>query len=317
MTPRSGSGYITAALKLSQNVHKSFSIKSLGRISIVGVGLLGGSIGLALRAAGFTGVRVGVGRRSVSLERALEADAVDEVTRDVAAGVSEADLVILCTPISRIEPLLAGMADALRPGTHLTDVASTKVEVVRLARQLLPATVHFVGSHPMAGSEKTGVEFARADLFDRALCLVTPLPETPKPVVRWVRDFWESLGGLTQVMDPDRHDQMLARVSHLPHAVATALVHLSLDEKAIDLAGPGFADATRIASGDADLWTDIFRTNRRALQESTDRLIAELTRFRERLSADDERALRAWLDEGKRARDRWVSRRYRKKVLPP
>ena len=273
---------------------------------------------MALRAAGFTGTRVGVGRRVSSLRKALACEAVDVVTRDVAAGVAGARLVVLCTPIRRFEALLGAMAEGLTPGTYVTDVASTKTEPVRLARRLLPASVRFVGSHPMAGSEKTGVEFARADLFQNALCLLTPEPKTPVATVRWFRRFWEALGCYTQVVSPSRHDELLACVSHLPHAVATALVGLAVRRSAIELAGPGFADTTRIASGDPAMWTDIFRTNHRAMIKAVDQLIRELGTLRRRLDRDDADGILRWLTSGKQARDEWVSRLDRKrKVSPP
>ncbi|HOA75099.1 MAG TPA: prephenate dehydrogenase [Phycisphaerae bacterium] len=292
------------------------NINRLDRIAIAGVGLLGGSIGHALRAAGFAGTRVGIGRRASSLEAAVACDAVDEVTLDVEAGVRGAGLVVLCTPLGQMEQMFRRIAPVLKPGTYVTDVGSTKAGVVRMAQRLLPPKVRFVGSHPMAGSEKTGVEFARADLFDRALCIVTPTARTPSAHVRWMRGFWESMGATTTVLDPRKHDVLLARVSHLPHAVATALVHLSKDG-AIDVAGPGFADATRIASGDPDMWTDILRTNRAAMIRSIDRLVAELNRLRSKLDRDDADALRQWLAAGKQVRDEWIALRYRKKVLPP
>jgi prephenate dehydrogenase len=292
-------------------------IGKLERVAIIGVGLLGGSIGHALRAAGFTGTRVGLGRRESSLQTALDCEAVDEVTTDIAGGVRGARLVIVCTPISQIGPMFRTIAPTLARGAYVTDVGSTKAGIVQLARKLLPGTARFVGSHPIAGSEKTGVEFARADLFDRALCILTPTAATPPASVRWVRGFWESIGAITTTMDPRRHDVMLARISHLPHAVATALVNLAQREGAIDVAGPGFADVTRIASGDPDMWTDILRTNRTAMVRSIDRLTAELSRLRTRLAADDAAALREWLAAGKQARDEWIATRYRKKVLPP
>jgi prephenate dehydrogenase len=169
----------------------------------------------------------------------------------------------------------------------------------------------------MAGSEQTGVVFAKADLFERALCLLTPTARTPKRALRLVRDLWETLGGRTMVLTPTAHDRLLARVSHLPHAVASALVHVAEANGAMDLAGPGFGDTTRIASGDAAMWTDIFRTNRRAMLDAIDRLMKELSQLRGRISRDDARALERWLSEGKTARDQWVARRYRKKVLTP
>lgn len=298
-------------------MHKIIDIKNLDQIAIIGVGLLGGSIGLALRAAGFGGCRIGAGRRASSLRKALNCDAVDVVTRDVAKAVSGSQLVILCTPIRQFDGLITRMAPALSPGTYVTDVASTKAQVVRMAERLLPDPVRFVGSHPMAGSEKTGVEFARADLFQLSTCILTPTSRTKPATVSWMRRFWEALGCRTVVTSPERHDRLLARVSHLPHAVAAALVNLAVCESAIDLAGPGFADATRIAGGDATMWTDIFRTNRRAVLQAIDRLVAELRWFRQKLDHDDAQAILKWLAAGQEARNKWISRRYRKKVLPP
>ena len=291
-------------------MRNSFQINGLERIAVVGVGLLGGSIGLALRAAGYTGRRVGIGRRMESLQKALNYDAVDEVTCDVPAGVADAQMVILGTPVGRFESLLSQMAPALRPGTLVTDVASTKVEVARLAARFLPQTVRFVGSHPMAGSEKAGVEYARADLFEDALCLITPSRSTPADTVEQVSGFWQALGGRIVTLSPARHDKLLARISHLPHAVAAALVQISLREKAIELAGPGFGDATRIASGEPAMWTDIFRTNADNMVQAIDLLIAELRRFRERLAKDDARGIEKWLASSKLTRDQWVALRY-------
>ena len=298
-------------------MRKSFDLNSLDRIAIVGVGVLGGSIGLALRAAGFAGVRVGVGRRRSSLRKALACEAVDEVTRDPAAGVRDAQLVILCTPIGKFEPLLMSMVDSLSPGSYVTDVASTKAEVVRMAGRILPKGVRFVGSHPMAGSEKTGVEVSRADLFERALCLVTPTPKTPATTVRYIRRFWETLGGRTMELAPAVHDKLLARASHVPHAVASALVKLATHGSAIELAGPGFGDTTRIASGDPAMWTDIIRTNRQGMLKAIDQLTRELNRLSRHVERDDAAAIYRWLDESKKTRDQWVARRYKKKVLPP
>lgn len=298
-------------------MHNILKDKSLKQISIAGVGLLGGSVGLALRAAGFAGRRLGIGRRESSLKAAIEYGAVDEVTQDVAAGVAAADLVILCSPIGQFEDLMRRMAPALPPTARVTDVGSTKQEVIRMAARCLPRGVRFVGSHPMAGSEKTGVEFARADLFDRAVCLITPTPKTDPADVEWLDAFWRALGGHTRVLTPQRHDALLARVSHLPHAVATALVQMALKDAAIEVAGPGFGDTTRIASGDPALWTDIFRTNREAVCKAVDGLIAELTRFRDRLASDETTALFDWLQQSREARDAWVARRYKKDELPP
>lgn len=285
-------------------------INELDRVAIVGVGLLGGSIGLALRAAGFTGRRIGIGRRRSSLNKALAYDAVDEVTCEPADGVAGAKLVILGAPVGMFADLLRRMAPGLKPGTLVTDVASTKAEVVRLTARLLPRGVRFVGSHPMAGSEKTGVEYARADLFDDALCILTPTKSTPPETVRQVEVFWRALGARTTRLSPRQHDRLLARISHLPHAVASALVQIARARNAIELAGPGFGDSTRIASGDAAMWTDIFRTNAGSMMEAIDLLIAELQKLRGRLAKDDAKAIERWLASSKTTRDAWVALRY-------
>lgn len=286
-------------------------IKSLRSIAILGPGLLGGSIGLALRAAGFTGRRIGIGRRRSSLDKALACEAVDEVTLEPAAGVAGAQLVILGTPIGMFEPLLREIAGALAPGTFVTDVGSTKVQVVRLARRLLPAGVRFVGSHPMAGSEKTGVEFARADLFEGALCLVTPNRVTPAADVASISRFWQALGAETVTLSPAEHDRMLARVSHLPHLVATALVRIASQQNAIDLAGPGFQDTTRVASGSASVWTDILRTNTRPILKALDLIERDLTKIRHLIERDDIKGIERWLADGKVIRDSWLERRLK------
>ncbi len=285
-------------------------INELDRVAIVGVGLLGGSIGLALRAVGFTGRRIGIGRRMSSLNKALAYDAVDEVTCEPAEGVAGAKLVILGAPVGMFADLLRRMAPGLEPGTLVTDVASTKAEVVRLTSRLLPRGVRFVGSHPMAGSEKTGVEYARADLFDDALCILTPTKSTSRETIRQVEAFWRALGARTTRLAPRKHDQLLARISHLPHAVASALVRIARARGAIELAGPGFGDSTRIASGDAAMWTDIFRTNAGGMMEAIDLLIAELQKLRGRLAKDDAKAIEKWLASSKTTRDAWVALRY-------
>ncbi len=298
-------------------MRKAFDIKKLDQIAIIGVGLLGGSIGLGLRAAGYRGRRIGIGRRKSSLDKALQYDAVDQTFTDAAEGVQGCKWVVLCTPVGTFGPVLKSIAPVLGPGTVVTDVGSTKAEVCRQAARILPDHVEFVGAHPMAGSEKTGVEFSRADLFEHSLCILTPTEKTPATATRQAQGFWEVLGSRTVTLTPRQHDECLARVSHLPHAVATALVHLSLKDEAIDLAGPGFADVTRVASGDPGLWTDIFLSNKTSMVRSVNRLIRQLEQLRDRLTEAEADEIHKWLAQGKEARDAWVDRRYQQKDLPP
>jgi prephenate dehydrogenase len=298
-------------------VHKTLIKNELKKIAIVGVGLLGGSIGLAVRATGSPAQRVGIGRRRTTLEKALAYDAVDEVTLDMAEGVRDADLIIVCTPIGVMRSMFEQMADHLPSGCIVTDVGSTKVQVVRLAESILPKHGRFVGSHPIAGSEKTSVEFARADLFQKAVCIVTPTRRSDAAAVNGLRAFWEALGGHTYSLSPAAHDRVLARVSHLPHAVAAALVLLADAGKGIRYAGTGFGDTTRIASGDPAMWRDIFASNRDSVLRAIDALERELKRFRRIVQTNDGRALLAWLGKAKARRDAWIQQRYAQKEIEP
>jgi len=272
---------------------------SIVRLSILGVGLLGGSLGLAAKRS-MPGVRVvGYGHRPVTLESALKLGAIDEATADVVSAVHDADLVVLCTPVGLFDGLLGQIAPALKRGAIVTDVGSTKRSVVERGESLV---ARFVGSHPMAGSEKRGVEFARADLFDRALCILTPTPRTDPAALDLVDTFWKKIGSRTTHLAPDTHDELLAGVSHLPHLLAAALVAVQ-DERAMDLAGRGFLDTTRVASGDGGLWRDILLDNRDHVRASIDRLKTELDTLSKHLDAQDTTAVKAWLDHAAARRD--------------
>lgn len=277
-------------------------------LTIIGVGLLGGSIGLGLRAAGEAYRITGYGHRRETLQRAQEFGAIDRYTLDLADATAAADLVILCTPISLFEPLITKLVPLLRPGTLVTDVGSTKRTVVDLAAKLLPVAVSFVGSHPMAGSEKRGVEYARADLFTNALCIVTPTAGTPPEATRAVDRFWKTLGMRTIRLSPEEHDAAVADVSHLPHILAAALVAMQADS-ALPLAGKGFLDTTRIASGDAQLWRDILVDNKDNLTASLSRLEKQLAIFRKLLTPAKSEALIAWLSQAAARRDQVMQQR--------
>ena len=260
----------------------------LGRLSIIGVGLLGGSIGLAARSVLNDCKITGYGHRRETLERALEIGAIDEAATDLKRAVQGADLVVLCTPVGIFKDILSEIAEALRPGALVTDVGSTKRSVVALARKHLNKSVHFVGSHPMAGSEKRGVEFARADLFQNALCILTPDRETEPKAIETIDQFWRTLGMHTCRMTPADHD--------------AALVALQSDE-GMKLAGKGFLDATRIAGGDGGLWRDIFVDNADNVRASLAKLRQMLDHFETLLAPGRGDELRAWLDSaaGRRA----------------
>jgi prephenate dehydrogenase len=238
----------------------------------------------------------------------LEIGAIDQAATDLLQAVNDCDSVILCTPVGLFAQILAEIAPALRPGTIVTDVGSTKRSVVEIGERLLPKGVPFVGSHPMAGSEKRGIEFARADLFQNALCILTPTPRTDAQALGAVESFWQTLGMRLTRLSPEEHDRLLADVSHLPHVIAAALIAMQ-EESALALAGKGFLDATRIAGGDGGLWRDILLDNRDNLLASLGKLKAHLHELEGMLQPDQAEQLVAWLSRSATRREELVKRK--------
>lgn len=264
--------------------------------TIIGVGLLGGSLGLALKRRVPGCVVVGCGHREASLIEAKRRGVVDEWTLDAAVAVKDADCVVVCVPVGQMETLLAKIAPHLKPGTVVTDVGSTKAAIVAAGERLVRSPAFFVGSHPMAGGAQTGVTAAREDLFDGATCVVTPTAVTDAATLSKIESLWATLGMRLVRHSPADHDRLVAVVSHLPHAVAAALVDVQ-SSASIELRGRGFIDTTRIAAGDAALWRDIFTDNRANVVDAINRLIFTLYAFRDRLTADDATDLTDWLRE--------------------
>jgi prephenate dehydrogenase len=284
----------------------------LKRVAIFGVGLLGGSIGLALRSRGDANLRiVGYGHRKETLQHAQEIGAIDELTQDPATAARGADLIILCTPVGVFDQLIQQIAAELGEHTIVTDVGSTKRSIVAAAaKHFQNRKGHFVGSHPMAGSEKRGVEFARTDLFVGARCIVTPTSQTPAHAQQAVTDFWKSLGMKVTILSPEDHDRLVCEISHLPHAVAAAIVAMQNDD-ALQLAGNGFLDTTRVAGGDGGLWRDIFQDNRDNVADSIRRLREKLDEFLALLDPQKRDELAKWLDEAARRRAKLVSEKLK------
>jgi len=279
------------------------------RLSILGLGLLGGSLGLAVKSR-ISGCSVtGYAHRKETLDAALTTGAVDEGFSDPAEAVRGADLVVLCTPVLMISPLLRQIATSLTDGAVVTDVGSTKRSIVREGEEILAGTGrHFVGSHPMAGSEKRGVQFAKADLYEGAVCITTPTGRTDPAALEKVEGFWKTLGMRLTRIEPDRHDQLLSDVSHLPHAVAGALVSMQ-DERALDICGKGFLDLTRIAGGDAGLWRDILLDNRDCVRASLQSLRGQLDALDVLLEKGDSEGIRRWLESASARRQGLAGRR--------
>lgn len=245
---------------------------------------------------------MGYGHRRETLQRAQEFGAIDRWSLDLGEAVADADLVMLCTPVGLFEAMLKQLAGVLKPGTVVTDVGSTKRTVVRMAQAILPPANPYVGSHPMAGSEKRGVEYARADLFHSALCILTPTAGSPRPVVAELEAFWQSLGMRTVRLSPEEHDAAISDISHLPHLLAAALVSMQ-SRSAMPLAGKGFIDTTRVASGDALLWRDILLDNRDNVLASLTRLQNEVAMLKKLIAPTRSEALTAWLASAAHRRD--------------
>ncbi len=296
---------------LPSTIHYATGVR-FQKITIIGVGLLGGSIGLAVKRLRLAREVAGFVRRPASVKDCEKAGAVDYATTDLLAAVSHADLVILGTPISQMPPRVAEMLLALKRGAVVTDVGSVKAGVVRELEPLVArAGAHFVGSHPMAGAEKTGVLAARADLFANAVCVVTLTQKSNAAAVRRVEAFWKSLGARTLRLAPEAHDALVSRSSHLPHIVAAALANLVLDPAwpagQAALCANGFRDTTRIASGSPALWRDIVLANRGNLSRAVDAFISELQKFGRILKAGDAKAAAQFLETAKARRDRWCA----------
>jgi len=271
-------------------------------VAIIGVGLIGGSIGLALGQRGLTKQIVGIGRRQQSLDRALACGAISRSTTDLAAGVADAEVVIVATPVdSVIEDVCRALA-AAPAGVLVTDVGSTKADICAAIAGNEVQSSHFVGSHPLAGDHRSGPEHARSDLFDGKVVVVTPTGVTPPETTQRAQAFWEALGAHVVQMPPEQHDRALATTSHLPHLVASALAAVTPPEW-LPLAATGWADTTRIAAADPQLWAQIFAQNGLEVIGALDRLIEQLQTARACLVSDDSSPIEQFLHQAKRTRD--------------
>jgi prephenate dehydrogenase len=280
------------------------------KITLIGVGLLGGSLGLALRKRRLADSVTGFVRRPASLKECRRVGAVDLATLDLPEAVQGAELVVLCTPIAQMRPLTEEMLGFLLSGAIVTDVGSVKQSVVRALSPLVAkAGAHFVGSHPMAGSEKTGVSAARADLFNDAVCVVTPSQHSDRAAVNRVATLWKSVGSRVLRMTPAAHDELVSHSSHLPHVIAAQLANLVLGPQSTKqqamLCANGFRDSTRIASSSPEMWRDIALANRDNLLGALDSFMAGLAGFKRVLKSNDPEAVSRFFEQAKKRRDKW------------
>ncbi|RMF86832.1 MAG: prephenate dehydrogenase [Planctomycetota bacterium] len=271
-------------------------------VAIVGVGLIGGSIGLALQKRKLAERVIGIGRRQVSLRAARRVGAVTNTTIELEKGVSEADLVIVCTPVNMIVEHVRQAAAACRPGTLITDAGSTKRSIVAALDGPLANECRFLGSHPLAGSEKRGPTHADADLFEGKICIVTPTANTRAEDYDTLSELWSSLGSVVMKMTPEDHDRAVALTSHLPHFAATTLA-AAMPEEVLRISGTGLADTTRLAAGDPGLWVQIFSDNRQFVLEAVARWKQAIAALEQAIAAGDKQTMECILEQGKKIRD--------------
>ncbi len=282
----------------------------LNKITIFGVGLIGGSFALALKQAGAVKHVVGVSRTATSLTRAQARGIIDVGTDDVAMAVAGADLVLLATPVAQTQDLLARMAPHLAPETVVTDAGSTKCDVVAAARAELGAKIaQFVPGHPIAGSERNGPDAAWAGLYQGKKVVLAPLAENHNESVHRVTQAWQACGALIHYLTPQDHDAVFASVSHLPHLLAFALVDDLAQRQNADLlfqyAASGFRDFTRIAASSPEMWRDISLANQPALLQELDAYMAQLDKLRSFLATGDGTSLKACFARAQQARHAW------------
>lgn len=283
--------------------------------AIIGVGLIGGSLGMILRRKGLASRVIGVGRRIENLKTAVQLGAIDRYVVDPKDGVKDADLVVLATPVDTYDRHLKEWASCLKSGTIVTDVGSIKGGLVEQSERAMPAGVHFVGGHPIAGKEKTGVAAGSDQLFAGARCILTPTKRTNQQALEQVRIMWQEAGSIVLTMDPHLHDKILGAVSHLPHVAAFALMNALIDIRTqvpvLDLAshsGGGLRDTTRIAASSPEMWRDIFLWNRDnlvAFIEAYERSLGELKRL---IRTGDAAGIEKALERAKQEREKFPAK---------
>lgn len=272
------------------------------RVTIVGVGLMGGSLGLALKKYKLAKEIVGLSQKQSSLVEAIKAGAIDTAENDIPKAIKHSDLIILATPVDSILKLLPTISPHVRRGSIITDLGSTKLEIVERAQKTLNHPMFFVGSHPLVGSEKIGIQFARADLFEGATCIMTPGPNTHNGAREKVNQLWSKIGAKVKMLTPEEHDEILTFISHLPHLSAYALMS-SIPQKHLEYATQGLKDTTRIASSSVQVWNDIMLSNAMNIAKSIDEYVRQLSNLRSALINRDSKELMRLLTAAKEKRD--------------
>jgi prephenate dehydrogenase len=278
-------------------------------VALIGVGLIGGSLGLAIRRARLAGEAVGYDLDRAALARARKRGAIDGAAATATEAVRGAELVVLATPVGSFETIVKECAGSFAPGALLTDVGSVKGALIGRIEALLPAQVSYLSAHPLAGREQSGIDVASPTLFKGSRCVVTPGNRSRSDDVRRLTRLWEGIGATVVTMPPDEHDRFLAVVSHLPHLVAYALVTCALelagrDPGLLELTAGGFRDFTRIAASSPEMWRDICLENRRQIVAAVEQYQAILERFRQMVASGDGAALERTFAQARRIKER-------------
>jgi prephenate dehydrogenase len=259
---------------------------NLKKIAIIGIGLMGSSFALALRKGGFKGEIKGIGRKKTNLTRAKKLGIIDSYSTDHPGGIKDADLVLLSTPVGHFEEIARSIRKNLKKGAIITDLGSVKARIVKRLDSMMPDGVNFVGAHPIAGKECSGIEGASADLFENARCIITPGKNTDRRALTQVRKIWKFVGARTLTMSPEEHDMIYAAVSHMPHVVAYALINSVTDLK-LPFSGRGFKDMTRIAMSPAELWRDICALNKKDILRTLRKFSSSISRMTQLIEKSD------------------------------
>jgi len=276
-------------------------MKLFNKVAIVGVGLIGGSIGLAIRKKDLAEKIIGIAKHRSTILKAKNIGAIDEGTKDLT-GIKDSDLVILACPVRTIISISKKIIPLLKKGTILIDVGSTKKEIVSEIKKYKTKEIDFIGCHPLAGLEKKGVINAREDLFCDSVCILTPLKSTEKRNLDKIIKFWRNLGAKIKILSPEKHDSILSLVSHLPHIISFGLIK-SIPERYFEFSSTGLKDTTRIASSDPILWTDIFLTNKSYVLKAIEKFQRSLEYFKSLIKKEREKKLFESLRRAKLKRD--------------
>ncbi|MCL5291524.1 MAG: prephenate dehydrogenase [Actinobacteria bacterium] len=277
-------------------------------VSIIGLGMIGGSLAAALSKYGADEFNiVGYNRTKASVGEALARGYIDRGASSPTEAVENADIVVVATPVGVIEEMVSEIAASLKQGAIVTDVGSTKAKIVQEVEVMLPPGTHFVGGHPMAGSEREGINAANPDIFKNAYYLLTPTPRTDMTAFRKLHAVVARTGANILAISPERHDEAVAFISHLPHLVSAALMNVAASEtkqreNLLMLTAGGFRDTTRIAAGNTRLWVDICLENRKAIAHAIRHFQGELSRYLDAMESLDAKALTGYLEEARRAR---------------